>query len=74
MDLPYKNSQVAEYGDSFASWVEDDFSKFISSLIVFQYWRLWCPFSSDSFLYLSTGASLEVSGIIRKEMADIVQS
>ena len=31
--MPYKNSQVAEYGDSFASWVEDDFSKFISSLI-----------------------------------------
>ena len=29
----YKNSQVADYGDSFASWVEDDFSKFISSLI-----------------------------------------
>ena len=33
VDMPYKNSQVADYGDSFASWVEDDFSKFISSLI-----------------------------------------
>ena len=28
--MTYKNSQVADYGDSFASWVEDDFSKFIS--------------------------------------------
>ena len=32
IDLPYKNSQVADYGDNFAAWGEEDFSAFISSL------------------------------------------
>ena len=33
IDMPYKDSQSAEYGDHFNSWSEEDFSKFLGSLI-----------------------------------------
>ena len=65
--MPYKNSQVADYGDSFASWLEDDFSKFISSLITA------LPVSALTIVCLNTGPSLGVSGVIRKEMAHVVK-
>lgn len=32
IDLPYRDSQVAEYGDNFARWNEEDFSRFVGSL------------------------------------------
>ena len=77
VDMPYKNSQVAEYGDSFASWVEDDFSKFISSLItalpVSALTIVVLVSSNYSFLCLNTGPSFGVSGVTRKEMAHVVK-
>ena len=33
IDIPYKDSQSTEYGEHFNSWCEDDFSKFLGSLI-----------------------------------------
>jgi len=31
-DLPYKDSQMAKYGENFQAWSEEDFSSFLGSL------------------------------------------
>ena len=31
-DLPYRDEQIAQYGESFKTWTEDEFSNMIGSL------------------------------------------
>ena len=70
IDLPYRDSQVADYGEHFQKWSEDDFSRFLGSLTAA------LPLSPLTLvvcliLYLiSPGSSWRVPGFIRQEMAD----
>ena len=31
-DLPYRDEQIAQYGESFKTWTEDEFNNMIGSL------------------------------------------